>query len=155
MKLDNLSLPQPLSHGQGAGACVHSNDVANEKVPQLRVILKLIHHHSQKQRMAQQLPVPFVQGFVELSQHLQGWFAIQLQEEILLALCNIEGLSNGAATLSYYGVDDNVTVERQPHSAGAIDLVVQNQSVTTGILAAAGHPANLYTISKGVVQPQQ
>ena len=112
VELDGLSLPEHLGHGQNPLFVVGSHEVAYQEIPQLRVLVERVHHHTEEEGVPGQLLVSLVEAAEDASQHLEGLLPVELVQDVAVAGRHLHRLSDGPASLGHDSVDLDIAVER-------------------------------------------
>jgi hypothetical protein len=90
---------------------------------------------------------------VGLLQDVDGRSAIEREEALLVGAGHEEGLPDGVAALCDADVDLEIAVHQQADDPGGVNLVVEEETVLTGLAKAARQATDDLTGGPGGVEP--
>ena len=122
VKLHDLVVVQHRADGERAARRVHADEVADQKVAVPILLPILGHHDAEEQRAARQLLIRRAQAFEELLEHLDRRPAVELPDEVAVALGDEHRLADRPAALRDDGVHLDVAAQRDADQAGAVDV---------------------------------
>ena len=129
MKLHHLPLIHHGPHSEHTIAAVHSHEMTNQEIP--RTIRSTTFFHSQAdhwQRTKQRLVID-VHLTKDPLQLGHCGLAIELDQQVFLAMCNHQWVTDWPATLGHHSGHLDVSIQGNTHRTTAGHLIVQHQDM--------------------------
>ena len=155
MKLDQLALSQELADSNVPVLLVRAYEVPDEEVARIHFFqFKLrVHGDSQEQVVSHQVLVLWRESTEHVLQVIQRSLAVQFDQQVAFRLGDALQLTDGTAALRHHCLNHDVARQGYAHYAVMVDLVAQEQCVSTRSSTSAGQPTHLHGRWECVVQP--
>ena len=146
VELHGLAFLNDVSDRDGSGLLIRSDEVPNEEVAPLEMTPVLINHDAQVQRAVGIAALSSSQGFEDVLEPLQGRDAAEFINEVLLRPGHDKPFADRTAALRGHGSHGDRSGELHPHHAPVEDLIIEEQSIFSCILASPGEAPNCFAV---------
>ncbi len=143
VELHGLAFLNDVSDRDGSGLLIRSDEVPNEEVAPLEMTPVLINHDAQMQRAVRIAALGSPHGFEDVLEPFQSRDTAHFIDQVLLRSRHNKPFADRTATLRGHGSHGDRSGELHSNHTPVEALIIEEQSILSGILASAGKaPAN-------------